>query len=144
MAPPGLFHIHQPARSYLISDTLFRGFLGILHGAIDFADWIALLAYAVWLDFLFHAQYTEEDLAKLEMLRQDMKSKMLGSQLFHMRFSLSFSVHDSSPGRVLLLVFSLLVMERSTSLHPGGPPAVARRGTRASTRGGNLAGQRVP
>ena len=61
---------------------LFRGFLGILHGAIDFADWIALLAYAVWLDFLFHAQYTEEDLAKLEMLRQDMKSKMLGSQLF--------------------------------------------------------------
>jgi len=63
---------------------LFRGFDLILHGVVDFADWIAVLAYSAWLDFLFHPQYTEEDLAKLELLRRDMKRKMAESQLFTM------------------------------------------------------------
>jgi len=61
---------------------LFRGFLVILHGILDFADWIALLSYSVWLDFLFRHQYTEEDLAKLERLRRNMKEAMRKSQLF--------------------------------------------------------------
>lgn len=63
---------------------LFRGFLVILHGLVDFASWCALLSYSCWLDFLFKHQYTEEDLTKLEQLRRDMKDKMRKCQLFLM------------------------------------------------------------